>query len=104
MDTVSVGGRGALRPGESRGCAPCAGYNAWREFCSLSRLHTRADLSRVIANGSIADRIMDLYKHPDNIDVWLGGLVEDFLPQARIGPLFACIIGRQMKALRDGDW
>ncbi|KAM7077996.1 LOW QUALITY PROTEIN: thyroid peroxidase [Molossus nigricans] len=78
------------------------GYNAWRELCGLPRLRTRADLSRVIANGSVADRIMDLYKHPDNVDVWLGGSVEDFLPHAT-GPLFACIIGRQMKALRDGD-
>lgn len=46
---------------------------------------------------------MELYHNPNNIDVWLGGLVEDFLPGARTGPLFACIIGKQMKALRDGD-
>lgn len=46
---------------------------------------------------------MELYHNPNNIDVWLGGLVEDFLPDARTGPLFACIIGKQMKALRDGD-
>lgn len=44
-----------------------------------------------------------MYEHPDNIDVWLGGLVERFLPGARIGPLFACLVGRQMKAVRDGD-
>ncbi|KAK1333318.1 hypothetical protein QTO34_006859 [Cnephaeus nilssonii] len=79
------------------------GYNAWREFCGLRRLHTRADLGSVIANGSVADRIMRLYRHPDNVDVWLGGLAEDLLPGARTGPLFACLIGRQMKALRDGD-
>lgn len=70
----------------------------------MPRLHTPADLRRVVANGSVADRIVDLYRHPDNVDVWLGGLVEDFLPRARTGPLFACLIGRQMKALRDGDW
>ncbi|XP_054422800.1 thyroid peroxidase [Pteronotus mesoamericanus] len=79
------------------------GYNAWRAFCGLPRLRSRAGLRGVVANGSVADRIMDLYKHPDNIDVWLGGLVEGFLPGARTGPLFACIIGRQMRALRDGD-
>ncbi|XP_047601143.1 LOW QUALITY PROTEIN: thyroid peroxidase [Lutra lutra] len=79
------------------------GYNAWREFCGLPRLQTRADLRTALANASIAGRIMDLYGHPDNIDVWLGGLAETFLPQARTGPLFACLIGRQMKALRDGD-
>ncbi|XP_040478806.1 thyroid peroxidase isoform X3 [Ursus maritimus] len=79
------------------------GYNAWREFCGLPRLETRADLRSAITNASIAGRIMDLYGHPDNIDVWLGGLAETFLPQARTGPLFACLIGKQMKALRDGD-
>ncbi|XP_077700440.1 thyroid peroxidase isoform X6 [Canis aureus] len=79
------------------------GYNAWREFCGLGRLHTRAELRSAVANATLAGRIMDLYGHPDNIDVWLGGLAEPLLPRARTGPLFACLIGRQMKALRDGD-
>ncbi|KAM5262799.1 thyroid peroxidase [Ctenodactylus gundi] len=79
------------------------GYNEWREFCGLPRLQSRADLSRAITNGSIVDKILALYGHPDNIDVWLGGLAEDLLPGARTGPLFACLIGKQMKALRDGD-
>ncbi|XP_053780623.1 thyroid peroxidase isoform X1 [Desmodus rotundus] len=79
------------------------GYNAWREFCGLPRLQSRAGLSIAVADGGVADRIVALYQHPDNVDVWLGGLVEDALPGARTGPLFACIIGRQMKALRDGD-
>ncbi|CAI9171494.1 unnamed protein product [Rangifer tarandus platyrhynchus] len=79
------------------------GYNEWRQFCGLSRLQTRADLGAATANGSVADRILDLYGHPDNMDVWLGGLVESFLPGARTGPLFACLVGKQMKALRDGD-
>ncbi|KAM6149578.1 thyroid peroxidase [Erethizon dorsatum] len=79
------------------------GYNAWRELCGLPRLQTLAELHGAIANRSVVDRIMALYRHVDNIDVWLGGLVEDLLPGARTGPLFACIIGKQMKALRDGD-
>ncbi|XP_008576610.1 PREDICTED: thyroid peroxidase [Galeopterus variegatus] len=79
------------------------GYNAWREFCGLRRLETPADLSTAIGSSSVVDGIMDLYKHPDNIDVWLGGLAENFFPGARTGPLFTCIIGKQMKALRDGD-
>ncbi|XP_054533636.1 thyroid peroxidase isoform X6 [Pan troglodytes] len=80
------------------------GYNEWREFCGLPRLETPADLSTAITSRSVADKILDLYKHPDNVDVWLGGLAENFLPRARTGPLFACLIGKQMKALRDGDW
>ncbi|XP_058523361.1 thyroid peroxidase [Ochotona princeps] len=79
------------------------GYNAWREFCGLKRLETLAHLSEVLADGRTAHKLVELYGHPDNIDVWLGGLAEAPLPGARTGPLFACIIGRQMRALRDGD-
>lgn len=80
-----------------------SGYNAWRTFCGLKRIETLDDLVEVVQDAAVAQRIFQLYKHPDNIDVWLGGLAENFLPGARTGPLFACLIGRQMKALRDGD-
>lgn len=69
----------------------------------MSRLETSAELSRAITNQTVVNKIMELYKHADNIDVWMGGLAETFLRGARTGPLFACIIGKQMKALRDGD-
>uniref|UniRef100_A0A8C5Y8R3 Thyroid peroxidase n=1 Tax=Microcebus murinus TaxID=30608 RepID=A0A8C5Y8R3_MICMU len=79
------------------------GYNAWRRFCGLPRLETPAHLREAVADRSVADKMAALYKHPDNVDVWLGGLAEDLLPGARTGPLFACLIGKQMRALRDGD-
>ncbi|XP_077165967.1 thyroid peroxidase [Paroedura picta] len=79
------------------------GYNDWREFCDLPRLRTEADLATAIENRTVVKKIMELYGNPNNIDVWLGGIVENILPGARTGPLFACIIGKQMKALRDGD-
>uniref|UniRef100_A0A673VBU9 Thyroid peroxidase n=1 Tax=Suricata suricatta TaxID=37032 RepID=A0A673VBU9_SURSU len=95
--------RGGEAGGADAAAPPPAGYTAWRRFCSLPALETRAHLQAAAANASVAGRMMGLYGHPDNIDVWLGGLAEPFLPQARTGPLFACLIGRQMKALRDGD-
>ncbi|NWU93042.1 PERT peroxidase, partial [Upupa epops] len=79
------------------------GYNDWREFCGLPKLETHSELKTAISNPNVTEKIMELYHNPSNIDIWLGGLVEDFLPGARTGPLFACIIGKQMKALRDGD-
>ncbi|XP_077425824.1 thyroid peroxidase [Vanacampus margaritifer] len=79
------------------------GYNDWRDFCGLKRIRTLQDFQQVVSDASVAERILQLYKHPDNIDVWLGGLVETFLPGSRTGPLFACLIAKQMKALRDGD-
>ncbi|XP_077476619.1 thyroid peroxidase isoform X1 [Stigmatopora argus] len=79
------------------------GYNDWRELCEMERIKTLTDLKQVVSNASVAEKIFQLYKHPDNIDVWLGGLVESFLPGSRTGPVFACLIAKQMKALRDGD-
>lgn len=79
------------------------GYNDWREFCDLPRLETETDLATAITNRTIVQKIMELYGNPNNIDIWLGGIVETLLPNARTGPLFACLIGKQMKALRDGD-
>ncbi|XP_047467261.1 thyroid peroxidase [Mugil cephalus] len=79
------------------------GYNDWREFCGLKRIETLDDLKEVVGDHKVAEKILNLYKHPDNIDVWLGGLAEYLLPRSRTGPLFACLIGKQMKALRDGD-
>uniref|UniRef100_A0A3Q1GWG7 Thyroid peroxidase n=1 Tax=Acanthochromis polyacanthus TaxID=80966 RepID=A0A3Q1GWG7_9TELE len=79
------------------------GYNAWREFCGLKRIRTLDDLKEVVGDNMVAEKILNMYKHLDNIDVWLGGLVEKLLPDSRVGPLFACLIGKQMKALRDGD-
>uniref|UniRef100_A0A8B9T9L1 Thyroid peroxidase n=1 Tax=Anas platyrhynchos TaxID=8839 RepID=A0A8B9T9L1_ANAPL len=63
------------------------GYNDWREFCGLPKLETQTDLNTIITNQKVTEKIMELYHNPS----------------ARTGPLFACIIGKQMKALRDGD-
>ncbi|XP_060628173.2 thyroid peroxidase [Anolis sagrei] len=79
------------------------GFNDWRNFCDLPMLKTENDLTEAIQNKKVVQNILELYGSPDNIDVWLGGILENFLPDARTGPLFACIIGKQMKALRDGD-
>ncbi|XP_068195373.1 thyroid peroxidase [Antennarius striatus] len=79
------------------------GYNHWRSFCGLKTIKTRDDFTDAVRDCQVAEKILELYKHPDNIDVWLGGLVENFLPGSRTGPLFACLIGMQMKVLRDGD-
>ncbi|XP_029900405.1 thyroid peroxidase isoform X2 [Myripristis murdjan] len=79
------------------------GYNDWRAFCGLKQIKTEDDLGDIIGNRRVAEKILKMYKHPNNIDVWLGGLVESLLPGSRTGPLFSCLIGKQMKVLRDGD-
>ena len=39
----------------------------------------------------------------DDIDAWSGGVSEHSLPGAMVGPLNACIIGRQFRSLKRGD-
>lgn len=80
-----------------------AGYNAWRHFCGLSQPQSVEELSEVLGNSKLAKKFMDLYGTPDNIDLWIGGIAEPFVPQGRVGPLLACIIGSQFRNLRDGD-
>uniref|UniRef100_A0A673GHE6 Thyroid peroxidase n=1 Tax=Sinocyclocheilus rhinocerous TaxID=307959 RepID=A0A673GHE6_9TELE len=79
------------------------GYNDWRAFCGFDRAETRSDLVELVGSGVLVEKIMDVYGHPNNIDVWLGGLLERPVSGARTGPLFACLIGKQMKTLREGD-
>lgn len=42
-------------------------------------------------------------RHPDDIDLWSGGVSEVRLPGSIIGPTFACIIARQFSNIRRGD-
>ncbi|KAM8887395.1 eosinophil peroxidase-like isoform 1-T4 [Spinachia spinachia] len=79
------------------------GYNEWRKFCGLSQPSDLRQLSQVLNNPDLARKLLDLYSTPANIDVWLGGVVEPFVPGARVGPLFACLISTQFQRIRQGD-
>lgn len=79
------------------------GYLEWRDFCNMSRVETFEQLSAEIRSGHVRQKLRELYGHPGNIDVWVGGILEDQLPGAKVGPLFACLLLEQFKRTRDGD-
>ena len=79
------------------------GYNKWRKFCGLSQPRNLIELAEVLNNTVLATKFMDLYGTPANIDVWLGGVAEPFVPGGRVGPLFACLIATQFEKIRKGD-
>ncbi|XP_053267748.1 eosinophil peroxidase [Pleuronectes platessa] len=79
------------------------GYNAYRRLCGLSQPRNQAELGRVLNNSNLARRLLELYGSPNNIDVWMGGVAEPFVRGGRVGPLFACLIARQFRAIRQGD-
>ncbi|XP_075415397.1 myeloperoxidase [Tenrec ecaudatus] len=79
------------------------GYNAWRRFCGLTQPNTLGELGTVMKNLDLAQKLMAQYGTPNNIDIWMGGVAEPLLPNGRVGPLLACLIGTQFRKLRDGD-
>ncbi|NXD12300.1 PERE peroxidase, partial [Nothocercus nigrocapillus] len=79
------------------------GYNAWRHFCGLSQPQNVSELSEVLRNSKLAEKLIDLYGKPENIDFWIGAITEPFVPRGRVGHLLTCIIATQFRNLRDGD-
>lgn len=79
------------------------GYLEWRDLCNMSRAETFDDLAGEISSNRVRQKLRELYGHPGNIDVWVGGILEDQLPGAKVGPLFKCLLLEQFRRTRDGD-
>lgn len=77
-------------------------YNAVRAWCGFNRVSVFSELSGVMTSRS-AETLSSLYAHVDDIDLFAGGLSEFRMQGSRLGPTFACIIGRQFARLRFGD-
>lgn len=69
----------------------------------MSDVETFEDLANEISSRTVRQKLRELYGHPGNIDVWVGGILEDQLPDAKVGPLFKCLLLDQFKRMRNGD-
>ncbi|GFU52027.1 chorion peroxidase [Nephila pilipes] len=78
------------------------GYNEWREYCGLPRLRNFKDLETVM-NPMVARNFSRLYRNVDDIDLYPAGIAENPLPDAILGPVFACIVAEQFRRLKLGD-
>ncbi|XP_013401626.1 peroxidasin homolog isoform X2 [Lingula anatina] len=79
------------------------GYNFYRKFCGLRYAHSFEDFTSDFADASVIQELKKLYKHPDDVDLFVGGILETSVPGGIVGPTFACIIARTFKNVRDGD-
>ncbi|XP_040278058.1 eosinophil peroxidase-like [Bufo bufo] len=79
------------------------GYNAWRRYCGLSAPRNVDELAAVLNNQEVAEKLIDLYGTPENIDIWVGGVSEPLVPNGRTGQLLSCLIGNQFRRARNGD-
>ncbi|KAG7313233.1 hypothetical protein JYU34_000332 [Plutella xylostella] len=78
-------------------------YVKWREFCNMSSVETFDDLRGEISDAGVRAKLKELYGTPLNIDVWVGGILEDQVEGGKVGPLFRCLLLEQFQRLRAGD-
>ena len=77
-----------------------AGYNQVRIDLGLAPKATFADMT---PDTDLQAKLLAAYTSPDNVDFWVGGLVEPHVPGAQMGESFFTILRDQFQRLRDGD-
>jgi peroxidase len=77
-------------------------YMNYRKICNLTTSDNFEGLVD-IRDSAVREKLKKLYGHVSNIDLWVGGILEDQIAGAKVGPLFRCILIEQFKNLRDGD-
>lgn len=77
-----------------------ADYNDVRAAIGLPRVKSFADITR---NKDLQAKLQQLYGSVDKIDLWVGALAEDHLPQSSVGPTVARILVDQFQRIRNGD-
>lgn len=72
-------------------------YNDYLELAGFKRIQDFREL------GSIGEKLARVYKSPDDIDLYVGGLLEVADPDSAVGPTFKNIIADQFSRIRKGD-
>ena len=85
-----------VQRGRDHGLPP---YQVWRGWAERECGLAVAD----IESGLTHARIFQAYGSLDTADLWIGGLAEESLPNALIGPTFSCIFAKTFSSLRSGD-
>jgi hypothetical protein len=75
-------------------------YNTLRVAYGLSPVTSFADIT---LDTTLQAQLAAMYGDVDNLDAWVGGLAEDHLPSASVGPLVHASMVDQFTRLRDGD-
>ena len=76
-------------------------YGHLRRACGMKPLHKNERPNEI--NHEKWNAILQVYHSAADIDPFTGGLAETSPQDGIVGPLFACIIGKQFQKLRDGD-
>ncbi|KAJ7374154.1 hypothetical protein OS493_009494 [Desmophyllum pertusum] len=73
-----------IQRGRERGLP---GYNTFRSLCGLQKATSFDQFKTEIAS-AVVDKMADVYKHPDDVDLFVGGLLESHVGEGALGPTF----------------
>ena len=76
-------------------------YNKYRQMCGLLRASDFSHLAEVPPE--LRAKLQQVYRNPNDIDLFTGLLVETRLPGSIVGPTLACLLGIQFNNLRQCD-
>jgi len=77
-------------------------YNDYRELCGLPRATKFSDFHDWI-DPKVVSQFENMYSHPDDVDLYSGGISENHFPDALVGPTWWCIIGYQFQQTKLSD-
>lgn len=78
------------------------GYNSYREICGMKRADHFRGFSPQISPDMIS-QLKHIYRSVDDVDLFVGGILETPVHDSLVGPTFLCIIGDQFARLRKAD-
>jgi len=85
------------------------GYNSYRRICAsaTNNFNAASDIDGLTAGGFLSRddvrKLKNLYRHVDDIDLFIGGTLEERHRDSILGPTFKCIIGDTFIRLKRGD-
>ncbi|XP_045592710.2 LOW QUALITY PROTEIN: salivary peroxidase/catechol oxidase [Procambarus clarkii] len=85
--------------GRDHGIAP---YHAYASACGRDKMATFEDLKTLLHRNNL-DVLKSIYSSIQDVDLIVGGLAEESLPGALLGPTLSCIIAYQFLNLKRGD-
>lgn len=78
------------------------GYNQWRKICQLPLAKSFEDLLDVM-EPEVVKKLQELYQDVNDIDIFIGGILESPVAGSLLGHTFLCIVGDQFARLKLGD-
>ncbi|CAD5212414.1 unnamed protein product [Bursaphelenchus okinawaensis] len=89
-----------IQRGRDHGLPP---YMKFRKLCGLSSPTNFDGLSREILSENARNNLRRIYGSVDNVDFYVGAVLEDPVVRGLIGPTLSCVVGPQFARTRDGD-